>query len=196
MFVSDLRHFLDMPDDAPGPAVRMARQLGLIVRAATARQAGRPWVSGVSCKRRPNHRACRGRIAVSRTDVPASIVWRCAVCGDEGIISGWERSPFDLRGPTSDDDDDGGKSMRVVLPPEVIDALHDLLLLDSACERLVFAAETSHDGVVVLTATEDDLDELIGYIAAEANHESDRRRRHRLDGAFSLLSAALNAADL
>jgi len=195
VFVSDLRHFLDMPDDAPGPAVRMARQLGLIVRAATARQAGRPWVCGVSCKRRPNHRACLGRIAVFRTDVPASIEWRCAVCGDEGIVSGWERSPFDLRGPTSDDGG-GGKSVRVVLPPEVIDALHDLLLLDSACERLVFAAETSHDGVVVLTATEDDLDELIGYVAAEANHESDRRRRHRLDGAFSLLSAALNAADL
>jgi hypothetical protein len=35
VFVSDLRHFLGMPEDAPGPAKRMAEQLTSIVRAAT-----------------------------------------------------------------------------------------------------------------------------------------------------------------
>ena len=23
--------------------------------------------------------------------------WQCSVCGDEGVISNWEDSPFDLR---------------------------------------------------------------------------------------------------
>jgi hypothetical protein len=33
---------------------------------------------------------------------------------------------------------------------------------------------------------------LIGYVAAEANHEEDRRRRKRLDAAFDVLSEALS----
>lgn len=33
VFVSDLRHFLDMPDDAPAPARRMAEHLARIVEA-------------------------------------------------------------------------------------------------------------------------------------------------------------------
>ena len=41
MFVSDLRHFLDMPDDAPRPARAMAEQLFDLVRAATAGDPGR-----------------------------------------------------------------------------------------------------------------------------------------------------------
>jgi hypothetical protein len=38
MFVSDLRHFLDIPDDAPGPARKMAEHLGFVVRAANRRR--------------------------------------------------------------------------------------------------------------------------------------------------------------
>jgi hypothetical protein len=41
MFVCDLHHFLDTPEDAPGPAPRMAERVGNIVRAATAGDAGR-----------------------------------------------------------------------------------------------------------------------------------------------------------
>jgi hypothetical protein len=34
MFVSDLRHFLDLPEVVPGPTRKTAEQLGNIVRAA------------------------------------------------------------------------------------------------------------------------------------------------------------------
>ncbi len=47
MFVSDLRHFLNLPDDAPGPARKLAEQLGDVVRAATAAEAGTGWVSAL-----------------------------------------------------------------------------------------------------------------------------------------------------
>jgi plasmid stabilization system protein ParE len=39
----------------------------------------------------------------------------------------------------------------------------------------------------VLAAREDDLEELLGYVAAKANHEKDRRRQKRLDQAFQAL---------
>jgi hypothetical protein len=66
MFVSDLRHFLDMPDDAPGPARKMAEHLGSIVKAATASKTGAAWETALPCRRRPGNRPCPGHIVVFR----------------------------------------------------------------------------------------------------------------------------------
>ena len=83
MLVSDLRHFLDLPDDVPGPARRLAQQLGAIVRAGTAGDAGPAWQSALPCRRRPGRRACPGRVVVARSpDGP--IRWQCSACGDAG----------------------------------------------------------------------------------------------------------------
>jgi plasmid stabilization system protein ParE len=67
-------------------------------------------------------------------------------------------------------------------------------LLDADRERLVFRIR-AHNDRAVLPATGNDLDELIGFVAAEANHESRRRRQQRLDTAFDALSNAAQAAD-
>ncbi len=98
---ADLRHFLDLPDDAPGPAQRLAAQLGDLVRAATAAEPGPAWISALPCRRRPGHRACPGQMMVARPDRAAPIVFECTDCGDGGVISGWQDSPFDGsdRGP-------------------------------------------------------------------------------------------------
>jgi hypothetical protein len=192
MFVSDLRHFLDMPDGAPGPARKMAEHLGYVVRAATSADAGSGWVSALTCRRRPGNRPCQGRIAVLRADLPAPIEWRCISCGDEGVISGWEESPLDLRRPKS-----GGAShaeTEVVISDEVAATLRDLQLVDNDCERLVFQARASTEGIA-LPADAEDLDELMGFVAAEANRETNRRRQKRLDVAFAALSDGLEELD-
>lgn len=187
MFVSDLRHFLDLPEDAPGPARRMADRLTSIVRAATAGDAGATWVSALRCERRPGRRPCPGHIAVVRTEVPQSISWQCTSCGDDGVISGWEHSPYDLRSrnprPASTDD------RRVVIPAEIASTLRGLLLVDTETQRLIFGAEACEDGVI-LAGSDDALDELIGDVAAEADREEDRRRQRRLDDAFEALTRA------
>jgi hypothetical protein len=169
----------------------MAEHLSLIVRAATASDAGRQWVTALGCQRRPGRRPCPGHLAVVRSDVPASIRWQCSACGDDGVISGWEGSPFDLRNP----DPGHGRidSVRVVIPDEVAAALRSLMLLDRPSERLVFRAEV--DGKhIVLSGGDDDLDELVGYVAAEANHEENRQRQKRLDAAFEVLNGALRGS--
>jgi hypothetical protein len=193
VFVSDLRHFLDLPDDSPGPARRIAEQLSLIVHAATAGDAGVAWVSAIGCRRRPCRKACPGHIAVYRSDVPPSIEWRCTACGDDGVISGWEHSPFDLRRHTTDSahpNDD----VEVLIDAPIAATLRSLMLIDSTSERLVFRARPSEHGII-LRGNEDDLDELIGYVAAEANHEPDRRRQKRLDAAFEMLNDALDRVE-
>jgi len=99
VLVADLHHFLDMPHDASGPARRLAQHLGEIVRAGTAGEVGDPWVSALPCRRRPAHRRCPGRItiAIVAAEASAPIRWWCTVCGDEGVISNWANSPYDLR---------------------------------------------------------------------------------------------------
>jgi hypothetical protein len=54
----------------------------------------------------------------------------------------------------------------------------------------VFSAEASAEGVVLL-GDDDDLDGLMGYVAAEANHEPDQRRQRRLDDVFEILTRAI-----
>jgi hypothetical protein len=193
VFVSDLRHFLDITDDAPGPARKMAEHLASIVQSPTAAKAGAPWETALPCRRRPGNRPCHWHIAVFRTDLPASIEWRCTVCGDEGVISGWEGSFFDLR---------QSRCQRVAatlvtevpISCEVCATLRDLRLLESDCELLVFRARAAGDGAV-LSCSAEDLDELIGYVAAEANHETNRRLQKRLDLAFAVHSDLLNAME-
>ena len=192
MFVADLRHFLDIPDEAPGPARKMAEQLGFVVRAATAREAGAPWVSALTCRRRPANRPCAGHIAVFRADLPVPIEWRCTACGDEGVISGWEDSLYDLRQPRSSSDEE--PRHETLLTDEVATTLRELMFLDMECERLVFQMHSSSEGAV-LTASAEELDELLGFIAANANHETNRRRQKRFDAAFDILTKVLEAVE-
>lgn len=190
MLVADLHHFLDLPLDVPGPARRLAEQLGDIVRAASAGDIGAVWITALPCRRRPAHRACAGRMVVQRTEPEGPIQWRCSVCGDEGVISNWADSPFDLRRT--------GLSVASTvsefeISDEVTAALHDLRLLDLDCQRLVFRIRTQKRGAL-LAATDDDLEQLIGFVAAEANHETNRRRQQRLDAAFEALNSAAQTA--
>jgi hypothetical protein len=187
--VSDLHHFIGLPVDAPGPARRLAEHLRNIVRAATAGDAGIAWESALTCRRRPAHRPCAGRMVVLRSEPPTPIRWQCSVCNDAGVISNWAASPYDLRRrrltvaePVSE----------IVIPAEVAALLRDLLFLDAEGERLVFRIRAHEEGAFLL-ATDDDLEELIGSVAAEANHETNKRRQQRLDLAFnSLTNAAQN----
>lgn len=58
-------------------------------------------MTSIRCTRRPGRRPCAGLIEVLRLEVPAPTEWWCPVCGEEGAVSAWEGSPFDLRRPGS-----------------------------------------------------------------------------------------------
>ena len=186
MLVTDLNHFADLSEDTPGPARRLGGHLSNIVRAATAGDAGTAWESALPCRRRPAGRRCPGRMIVLRTEAGAPIRWQCSVCDDEGVISNWEDSAFDLRRRRLSLAE---AASEIVIPNEVAAALRELQLLDSDCERLVFRIRACNDGAI-LAATDDDLDELTGFVAAEANHEPSRRRQQRLDATFDALTTA------
>lgn len=187
VFVSDLRHFLDMPDDAPAPARRLGLHLAAIVRAASARPIGAGATTAVGCIRRPGHRPRDGFIMLFRR-TNGEIAWSCDACGDEGVIHGWEGSPADVSG--LDDSYADGGPVTLLIARELFDVIRGVLLLDDACEQLVARAEGSRAGVVVRGQT-DAFEELVEYVASEANAETNRRRIRLLDQACTALEAAL-----
>jgi hypothetical protein len=189
MLVTDLHHYLDLPPDSPGPAMRLAEHLNNVVRAATAGDAGVAWESALPCRRRPANRACPGRIVVLRAETEAPIRWQCSARDDAGMINNWKDSPFDLRRRAFTLAEAPNE---IVITNEVAAALRDLQLLDANCERLVFRIRADHD-CAVLAVNDDDLEELIGAVAAEANHEPNRRRQQRLGAAFDALNDATAA---
>ena len=89
MLVADLQHFLDLPRDTPGPARRLVKQLGDIVRAATALDAGTAWESALPCRRRPANRRCPGRMIVLRAESGTPIRWQCGVCDENTDVIVW-----------------------------------------------------------------------------------------------------------
>ncbi len=76
------------------------------------------------------------------------------------------------------------------MPGEVVATLRGIMVLDSDTERYVFRARATPKGAELLGSIAN-LEELVGFVAAEGNHEEDRRRRGRLDVAFALLNDAL-----
>jgi hypothetical protein len=177
---SDLCHFLDLPDHTPTPALQLADHLRDIVRAATAGEEGAGWVSALPCRRRPGNRRCQGRIRVQRRDGQAPIGWECNACGDAGTVSGWQDTPYDL---TNGRGVSAGTAQDISVSDAVVASLRETLLLDTDCECAVYGARTDR-ARIVLRATDEQLDELLGCLAAEANHETKRRRRQRLDAAY------------
>jgi hypothetical protein len=123
------------------------------------------------------------------TEPGAPIRWQCSACQDQGLISNWEHSPFDLRRRRPEL---AGAVHEIVIPDQVATALRKLRLLDTNCERLVFGIR-ARNGHAILAATDDDLDQLIGSVAAEANHEPSRRHQQQLDAAYDALSTAAQA---
>jgi len=97
-WITDLTHFLEdgrLPQELPGAALRLVEYLGRIVAAVTGAEPDDSL--GVCCRRRPGRRPCPGEIAGYIVPESNAICWRCLVCGDNGLISKWENTVWDLR---------------------------------------------------------------------------------------------------
>jgi hypothetical protein len=95
-WVVDLRHYL-APSGAiaemPAPARRLAEYFASIVVDATSNLDDSP---SVRCRRRPRRRPCPGVLeAFPDPEEQTAIVWYCPVCGDYGVIHGWEGTLWD-----------------------------------------------------------------------------------------------------
>ena len=108
-WMTDMTHFLDEDGRVgplPGPGMALANYFGAIVGMVSESRSLQERPAQVLCRRRPGRRPCRGRIEAHLDPVDRSIIWRCPACGDNGLIHGWEASPWDRRTPQ------GAKTLR------------------------------------------------------------------------------------
>lgn len=96
-WITDLTDFLEngrLPGEISGPALRLVQYLGRIVAAVTGAEPDDPL--GVRCRRRPGRRPCGGEIEGYIDPESNAIYWACLLCGDNGLISKWENTMWDL----------------------------------------------------------------------------------------------------
>ena len=109
------------------------------------------------------------------------------MCDDAGVISNCEDSVFD---PRRRQLTVAGAANEIVIPNEVTATLRDLQSAGRRLRTTLSSASAPTTTPPSWLPADGDLDELIGSVAAEANHEPNRRRQQRLGAAFDALSDA------
>jgi hypothetical protein len=100
-WVVDLRHYLDDETgdlaDMPGPALNCALYFSSIVAWVSDHMPGGEPHTNVPCWRRPGRKRCLGDIIAELQPGSSDILWQCPLCGENGVIRGWEGTLWDRR---------------------------------------------------------------------------------------------------
>lgn len=189
-YITDITHFDGLPPRlARGPAGRLVRYLGSIVSAASVIDIGVWRDANIRCRRRPGRKPCPGHIQVYRHGHFASIDWHCSSCDDQGIISNWNGSTWDL----SQSEGmlvEGAKPAELVVSEEELRELRQIFVLDKV-NRSVIDGATVTPGGFVLHGSEDNFEDLLQYIGEEADRGPDLRRRKILGQVYEKIEDLL-----
>ncbi|MFC2165403.1 hypothetical protein ACFLT2_10470 [Acidobacteriota bacterium] len=180
-------HFLSedgaLPADLPGPARKLAEFICSLVQSVTSHAFEALVPTGVCCRRRPKRKPCTGEVFAFLNEETDAIQWNCFTCGDNGFIYDWENTKWDMR-------------FTDLIPVRLHVEERDLILNNTfAGPDLTARLKTTKlvsDSVVVYYSSEE-LENLIGYVAAEANHNPDKRIQKALDALYDSLDALLDA---
>ena len=186
---TQLRHFLgDSGEfwDIKGPARKFAKFLCSIVKAATSEVLEISFPTGIRCRRRPRHKPCKGEVYAFLDNKKNVIEWYCPVCKDNGYKSDWEHTNWDMR------------FSNIILVRLIL--IECTLIKDKTLagpdltDRFDSADEISNS--ITVYYTPDELEALLGFIAAEANHTSDKDLAEELDILYEGLEIILDSNDL
>jgi len=184
----------DLPSPAHEPNVaaavaRRAEFTRAIVEAATSRHVAAPWCSAVRCIARLGRKTCRARIHVGQPEA-GRVAWSCEACGERGVISGFERTELDLSSYVPRRKklrlwgfDDEGREV-------LLAATTGIPSLRAVIARASPAAEV--EGLLVLQATVDELDEVYTLVEHLTDATRSRRRIELLDGMRADLCGAMD----
>ena len=98
-WIIDIRDYLKEDGslgDLTRSAERLVEYLGSIVEAVTSGKASNTISTEIHCRRRPGHRKCIGNIIAVFNVRDFVVEWYCPICRDNGIISGWRGTKWDL----------------------------------------------------------------------------------------------------
>jgi hypothetical protein len=191
--ICDIRHWIDVDPatELPRGLLRRRAFLGHIISAVTTVRDSE-FVSGIPCQRRPRSGPCRGLIAVETEEDESEpfIYWWCHACGDNGRISGFRGSWYDL-GRYRDRRADAKHLLPLVLACDEYAALlsEKMSTYCPATLRVIYSAHGGAYGVVLI-GDERDVDLLTDAVAADVQREKKSPRRALLRSVCAKLQAA------
>lgn len=179
---ADLRDFEEpIIEGGTGPSAKLALFFARAVEAATARPPGLWENAPLRCCFGPGRGSCLGGIVVRRRDNAQddsrTVEWLCMDCGDHGVITGWEGSPFDLRNAAADVH--GLEIVEVVISWEELELLRSVGEVPIVLGRLL-AGAAFIVGRVFLLGTVDELKKLTAVLSTEAEKQPRSRRSRNL----------------
>ena len=98
MWVINIQHWIDETKTvAAVPQLRQkVKKLAEIITYATSLAAGMHTDSIPKCWRRPKRKPCKGILDIHLGESTNQIHWYCEICGDEGVVTGWEGLIWDM----------------------------------------------------------------------------------------------------
>lgn len=194
IYITDMTHFAGIPADSEYAAVRkIADFFGSIVSVASISPVGELIESALFCRRRPNRRPCAGHLQIQRDKVTDLITWHCSQCDDQGEISNWKSSIWDL----SQFKENCSAKQKILKLNLTRDEFHELTTIPipvSMYKVLLFQI-TIIKGEYILKATLEELDFLQQQIACIISVEIKPDRRRILGEIYERMDILLEEED-
>jgi hypothetical protein len=99
-WIVDLRHYLT-PVGTLAALPKRARILAEYFTLIVAQGSNFDEQITLRCRRRPRRHACAGVLEISLDQELDGMLWGCPVCGDNGVIRGWQGTFWDNSDTTS-----------------------------------------------------------------------------------------------
>lgn len=169
---------------------RRSEYLSAIVSAATLAPPGVEVDTSIKCRKRPERKLCHGLIRLRLQENPAELIWWCPVCADSGVIRNWKGIPWNLSHTKGAGVINGDEYCEVILTNDEYKLLSEIAILEPQAQKIVQDASIIENGVMLIGSL-DAMDELMGYIAFEANHEQKNRRQQALNCLFDKINVCI-----
>lgn len=166
--------------------------LSSIVSAATLAPPGVEVNTMIRCRRRPERKACHGFIRLRLQEDPAQLSWWCPVCADSGVIRNWKGIPWNLSHIRGAAVTNGAEFAELLLTESEFRLLSEIEILEPQARKIVHDATVIDGGGMNLLGTMEAIDELMGYIAFEANQEQRKKRQQALNQLFDKINHCIS----
>lgn len=196
-YITNIRHLIPekLSEAMPDQVVKQREFFGKIIKAATAREQFE-FTSGLPCRKRVNRKVCEGSVSIKVQQVPVRFIfWHCNSCEDGGRISDFVDTWYDLNAAKTHEAsfETGEEVIEVTLNRDEYKALitPEINIYDPDSEKIIYSAQSTEDGVK-LQAPEGEMENLIGFIAADGNHEKNRKRSKLIDSIHLKIETVLD----
>lgn len=182
-WMSDLTHFLDEnglpPVDAPQELHEALGFFVAVTQAGSSHLDNNQFCSTVLCRNDRSSKPCGGHLMISRR--PDGVIhWHCPKCREQGYISNWQGTTYDLSDTV---EPDPAQRVSVLVTRKEYELLGKITTTSREENAIISGTVSTPDGVL-LNGGFEGFELLLGSIAATANHEDDVRLQRAMDRAY------------